>query len=177
MTPRVFPTERLRAEIDELFAGLGDLAEVLEQVTTLSVRLMLQAALEAEVTEFLGRDRDARGEREREGYRGGYAEVTIRSTAGPIVLERPKLRGTAEASCWRLLGLSVTRSGALEALIISSFVRGLSVRDVEATLEEALGPEAGISRSTVGRICHQIGSATRSRRGSTPGGGDVLAFL
>ena len=156
MTTRVSPTERLRAEIDELFAGQGDLAQVLEEVTRVSVRLMLQAALEAEVTGFLGRDRYARGDREREGHRNGYSEVTIRSTAGPIVLERPKLRGTAEASCSRLLGLAVSRTNALEALVISSFVRGLSVRDVEATLEEALGPEAGISRSTVSRICAQV---------------------
>lgn len=146
----------LRAEIDELLSGQGDLAEVLEQVTSLSVRLMLQAAVEAEVTEFLGRDRYARGERDREGYRNGYSEVTIKSTAGPIVLERPKLRGTDEAFASRLLGVAVSRTNALEALVISSFVRGLSVRDVEATLEEALGPEAEISRSTVSRICHQI---------------------
>lgn len=156
MTARVSPTERLRAEIDELFAGQGDLAQVLEQVTSLSVRLMLQAALEAEVTEFLGRDRYQRGDREREGHRNGYSSLTIKSTAGPIVLERPKLRGTAEAFASRLLGVAVSRTNALEALVISSFVRGLSVRDVEATLEEALGPEAGISKSTVSRICAQI---------------------
>jgi transposase-like protein len=35
-------------------------------------------------------------------------------------------------------------------------MRGLSVRDVEATLEEALGPGVGISRSTASRICAQI---------------------
>lgn len=138
-----------------MFTGQGDLAEVLEQVTSLSVRLMLQAALEAEVTEF-GRDRYARGDRDRDGYRNGYSPVTIKSTAGPIVLERPKLRGTAEAFASRLLGVAVSRTNALEALVISSFVRGLSVRDVEATLEEALGPEAGISKSTVSRICAQI---------------------
>lgn len=73
MTARVSPTERLRAESDELFAGQGDLAQVLEQVTSLSVRLMLQAALEAEVTEFLGRDRYRRGDRDRDGYRNGYS--------------------------------------------------------------------------------------------------------
>jgi len=156
VAPRVSPSERLRAEIDEVFSREGDLAQALEEVTRLSVRLMLQTALEAEVTGSLGRDRYARGEREREGYRDGYSRVTIRSTAGPIVLERPKLRGTAEAFASRLLGVAVTRSNALEALVISSFVRGLSVRDVEATLEEALGPEAGISRSTVSRICAQI---------------------
>src|SRR5204862_1485191 len=45
---------------------------------------------------------------------------------------------------------------ALESLVIASFVRGLSVRDVEATLAEALGDQAAISKSTVSAICGQI---------------------
>jgi putative transposase len=40
--------------------------------------------------------------------------------------------------------------------VISSFVRGLSVRDVEATLAEALGQEAGMSKTTVSRVCADI---------------------
>ena len=35
-------------------------------------------------------------------------------------------------------------------------MRGLSVRDVEAALAEALGDQAAISRSTVSVICQQI---------------------
>jgi putative transposase len=67
-------------------------------VTRLSVRLMLQAALEADVTEFPGRDRYARGERERAGYRNGYSPITIRSTPGPTVLERPSSGGPPRPS-------------------------------------------------------------------------------
>jgi transposase-like protein len=40
--------------------------------------------------------------------------------------------------------------------VIASFVRGLSVRDVEATLADALGDQAAISKSTVSAICGQI---------------------
>ena len=57
MPARVSPVERVRAEIDELFASEQELGQVLEQVARLSVRLVMQAAVEAEVTEFLGRDR------------------------------------------------------------------------------------------------------------------------
>ena len=116
----------------------------------------MQAALEAEISEFLGRDRYARGERERAGYRNGHAELTVKTTAGPVVLERPKLRGTAQPFASRLLGRGVSRTNALEALVISGFVRGLSTRDVEAALGEVLGPEAALSKSTVSRICQAI---------------------
>jgi putative transposase len=153
---RVSPVERVRAEIDELFASEQELGQVLEQVARLSVRLVMQAALEAEVTEFLGRDRYVRGERDRAGYRNGHAELQVKTTAGPVVLQRPKVRGTDQPFASRLLGKGVSRTNALEALVLSGFVRGLSVRDVEAALAEALGPEAALSKSTVSRICEVI---------------------
>ena len=156
MPPRLSATERIRAQIDELFASQQDLGQVLEQVARLSVRLVIQAALEAEVSEFLGREHYARCERERAGYRNGHAELTVKTTAGPVVLERPKLRGTSQPFASRLLGKGVSRTNALEALVISGFVRGLSTHDVEAALGEVLGPEAALSKSTVSRICQAI---------------------
>ncbi len=48
------------------------------------------------------------------------------------------------------------RTNALESLVIAGFVRGLSVPDVEATLADALGPEATLSKSTVSRVCEAI---------------------
>jgi hypothetical protein len=54
------------------------------------------------------------------------------------------------------LGKGVTRTNALESLVIAGFVRGLSVRDMEAALAEALGPEATVSKSTVSRVCQAI---------------------
>jgi putative transposase len=50
----------------------------------------------------------------------------------------------------------VSRTNALEALVISGFVGGLSTRDVEAALGEVLGPEAALLKSTVSRSCQAI---------------------
>ena len=82
--------------------------------------------------------------------------MTVKTTAGPVRLARPKLRGTSGEFASRLFGSHVTKTNALECLVIASFVRGLSVRDVEATLAEALGDQAAISKSTVSAICQQI---------------------
>src|SRR6478672_4463569 len=54
---RVSPTDRVRAKIDELFESDRELPEILEEVARLGAQLLMQAALEAEVTEFLGRER------------------------------------------------------------------------------------------------------------------------
>jgi putative transposase len=90
------------------------------------------------------------------GYRNGHHSVEIKTTTGPVGLERPKLRGPTQPFVSRLLGKGVSRTNALEALVLASFVRGLSVRDVEAAPAEALGPEAALSKSTVSRICQVI---------------------
>lgn len=159
MSKRVSPTERIRAEVDALFASERDLASTLEDVARLTVRLMMQTAIEAEVDEFLGRARyERRDEQDGPGSRNGFQPPTpVKTTMGPVELQRPKLRDTDEAFCSRLFGVGVTRTNALESLVISGWVRGLSDRDIEAALAEVLGPAAALSKSTVSRICQRIG--------------------
>src|SRR5438270_4650359 len=113
VSKRVTPSERLRAEVDEVFAGGADLVTAIEQVARIGARLLLQTALEAEATEFLGRARYARAascEDAREGSRNGYCETTIKTTSGPVTLARPKLRNTTEAFASQLLGTCVTKT-------------------------------------------------------------------
>jgi putative transposase len=160
VSARVSPTDRIRGEIDALFDGQRDLSEIIEDVARLGARLIIQSAVEAEVEVFLGRARYQRAADcpdARAGSRNGYSDATIKTTAGPITVERPKLRGTSEAFASQLFGKSVTKSNALESLVIAGFVRGLSVRDVENTLADALGAEAALSKSTVSRVCQAIG--------------------
>jgi len=119
---RVSPTDRVRAKIDELFASDRELPEILEEVARLGAQLLMQAALEAEVTEFLGRGRYQRAAAAPEaqpGARNGYRPVTVKTTAGPVTLERPKLRGTTAEFASRLFGKHVTRTHALESLVIA----------------------------------------------------------
>jgi transposase-like protein len=159
VSKRVSPTERLRAEIDEVFAGGEDLSRAIERVAQLGAQLLLQSAVEAEVAAFLGRDRYERAAScgdPHPGMRNGYCPTTVKTTAGPVTLARPKLRGTTERFASQLFGTHVTKTNALESLVIAGFVRGLSTRDVEAALVEALGEQAAVSKSTVSRICGEI---------------------
>ena len=110
MAGRVSPVERIRAEIHQLFSCDHDLASILEDVARLSVRLVLQTALEAEVAEFLGRARyERRDDTDRPGSRNGHQPpMTVKTTMGAVQLQRPKLRGTDQAFCSRLFGAGVT---------------------------------------------------------------------
>src|SRR5215207_4000753 len=148
---RVAPSERFRAELDEALAGVGWERDPVETIGRLGARLILQQALEDEVTEFLGRARYERAE-ETVSHRNGYESRTVRTTSGPVELERPRVRDASRLGFEsRILGKRVTRTYALESLVIGSFLRGLSTRDVEAVLEETF-EEPVSSRSTVSRI-------------------------
>jgi len=112
----------------------------------------------------------------RPGSRNGYRPATVKTTAGPVTVARPKLRGTTEAFASKLFGTTVTKSNALESLVIAGFVRGLSVRDVENTLADALGAEAALSKSTVSRVCQAIGGQFEAWR-TRPLDGVLLDYL
>ena len=154
----IVPSERLRRELQDLVAGAGEEPDPIEAIGRLGARLILQQALEEELTEFLGRERyERRGEPL--AHRNGYERVSVKTTAGPFELSRPRVRNaSALGFCSAIVGKGVARTHALEALLIASFLRGLSVRDVEAALEEAFdGPV--VSKSTVSQIC----ASTRER--------------
>ena len=93
MSKRVSPIERVRADIDQLFASDRELGEVLEEVAHLGVRLLMQAALEAEVTEFLGWERYVRGERARPGRTVNDAVIAY----GGALVDHPGRFGAVEA--------------------------------------------------------------------------------
>jgi putative transposase len=169
VAPRVSPTVAIRAEIHELFASDGELLSVLEQVARLSVRLTFQSVVEEIVCEELGRDRyQRRREDSPEGYRNGWQQPrTLKTAAGPVSLQRPKLRHAHAALCDQLFGVNVSRTNALETLVISCWVRGLSDRDVEAMLIEVFGQDATISRTTASRICQRLRAEFDAGAGAT----------
>lgn len=76
----------IRAHLDELFASEQELGPVIEEVARLSVRLVIQAAVDAEVAEFLGRDRYARA----------GATVLKMAAATPSLRSTPPLGGGLE---------------------------------------------------------------------------------
>jgi putative transposase len=149
---KVAPSERFRSELDEALAGVAGEHDPIETIGRLGARLILQQALEDEVSAFLGRGRYERAE-ETVSHRNGHEPKTVKTTAGPMRLERPRVRDASKLGFEsKVLGKGVTRTHALESLVISGFLRGLSTRDVEAALEEVF-EEPIASKSTVSRIC------------------------
>jgi putative transposase len=171
---KIVPSDRLRRELDQVLAGVGECDDPVEAVARLGARLIMQQALEDEVTEFLGRERYVRADPGAAIYRNGYEPRVVKTTSGAIELERPRIRNAAELGFEsHVLGKGVARTHALEALIIVGFLRGLSVRDVEGLLEEVFG-ERVVGKSTVARICQDTRERYRAWRARDLSAHDVV---
>src|SRR5919199_3551910 len=153
---RIAPSARLEAQIEELLhSELATSAEKLAELGRRGARLVLQRAVEDEVTAFLGRARYQRTA-EAAGSRNGTRPKTVQTAEGALSVELPQIRGAAERFISRVFPdpRTVIRTRPLEALIVGGYVRGLSDRDIESLLQEAgLGQ---VAKSTASRICREL---------------------
>ena len=160
---KVAPSERFRSELDEVLAGVGGEEDPIETVGRLGARLILAAGAGGRGQRVPRPRRRYERAEETVSHRNGYEPKTVRTTSGAMRLERPRIRDASKLGFEsRILGKGVARTHALESLVISGFLRGLSTRDVEAALEEVF-EESIVSKSTVSRICEDtLGSDTGS---------------
>ena len=153
---RIAPSARLQAQIEELLGDeLAANSEKLAELGRLGARLVLQRAVEDEVTAFLGRARYERTP-EAAGSRNGTRPKRMQTAEGELSVDMPQVRGTAAQFISRVFpdSRTVIRTRPLEALIIGGYVRGLSDRDIESLMQEAgLGQ---VSKSTASRICREL---------------------
>jgi len=160
---RVAPSAALEAAIEELLSkGLAD-NDRLAEIGRLGARLVLQRAVEEEVTAFLGRARYERTPDAR-GSRNGVRPRRVQTAEGELEILVPQLRDAPAAFVSRVIPDSRTaiRTWALEALIVGAYVRGLSDRDIESLVQEAgLGQ---VSKSTASRICQELRERYRAFR-------------
>jgi transposase-like protein len=142
--------------LEEQFFNPDTRRAPLSETIRLGAQLMLQKAVELEVTEFLGRDHYQRStDCLLRGYRNGYEDKQVQTGEGPLHLKMPQVRNTIDAfeSVW--LRSLVRRRDRLAALIPQLYIKGMSTRDIEAALSDTLEIE-GVSKSTVSALCGQL---------------------
>jgi putative transposase len=164
---RVPPSVRLKEEIEGLLQGHEPPSAPMEPPMVGFVgrlaRYMLQVAIEAEATAFLGRDHYRRGERQRVGWRNGYEPKRVQSEAGVLELAVPQLRSTEEPFRPAVTDRLQTRTADLESLVRGMYVRGLSTQDVSALYTDTFGGSR-LSKSTVSRVTQQLNQDFESWR-------------
>ena len=165
MRRTVPPSAEIEEQIDNLLGvGVGDdPRESLSELARLGARLIIQRAVEHEFDAWLGRARyERRPESERglqeagSALRNGFRPRRVQTLEGELQVDIPQVRQAAEPFVSKLFPRStkLLRTEPLRAMVIGAFVRGLSMRDIEALCEEAgLG---SLSKATASRICEEL---------------------
>ncbi len=112
----------------------------------------LEQMLEAELGEQLGYERyEAKGRNSGNNRNGHYAKK-VRTSDGELTIEVPRDRnGEFEP---QIVKKHTTNTNELEEKIIGMYAKGLSVRDIQETLQELYGVE--VSPSTVSAITDKV---------------------
>jgi putative transposase len=150
------PQSALSELLDALRAGDG--ADLIRD----AVRLVLQELIELEASERIGAARYERTE-SRVTERNGVRPRVLSTQAGDVELRIPKLRKGSFFPA--ILEPRQRIDQALYAVVMEAYVHGISTRAVD-DLVEAMGVDAGISKSEVSRICaglDEIVGAFRTR--------------
>jgi len=140
--------------LDAIRAG-GDL-----DVVRRSVELVLQALIDAELTEVIGAEPHQRTAT-RTNQRNGTRDRMLSTKAGDVELKIPKLRSGSFFPAVLERRRRIDR--ALFAVVIEAYVHGVSTRKVD-DLVAALGLESGISKSEVSRICTELDTTLEAFR-------------
>lgn len=146
--------ERARAEGVSLVGQGGLLAGVTRQV--------LQAALEAELSEHLGYERGEGIARAGLNVRNGSSPKTVRTEVGDIALKVPRDRdGSFDP---QIVPKHARRLAGFDEAVISLYAKGLTTGEIQAHLEQVYDVE--VSRSLISRVTEKVAAeleAWRSR--------------
>ncbi len=130
----------------------------LEAIVRRGARVMLEAALEHEVSQYLERRPHQRAGTATDfrGYRNGYAKerkVTVGS--GTIKVQVPRVSDVPEGQAQfesQIVKPYQRRSRTLAEVFPKLFIEGLATRDFEPALRTLMGEEAALSPSTIVRL-------------------------
>jgi len=157
MEKRIAPSEQKAQELRALLEGQSEAqsgGEWLSALVRLSTERVLQEALEREQAEILGR---ARYERRvgSQGYRNGYEDGTLKTAEGVVRLKVPQISGRSEPTGSQLWNGLASTSEVLQKVIVEMYAGGMSQRDIEYSLEKALG-QFVLSKSTVSELTDRL---------------------
>lgn len=156
MNNKVKPSQRLSKRIQQLTSGKAEADDLLAELIELGAEKILQEGLETEVDEFLGRGWYARnGEQDFKGYRNGYTPKRFKTRSGHLNVQRPRVRDNETPFASKLLERLDDIEQGLKTLSVEMYTRGLSTRDIEATLTDDDG-QALVTRSGASRMSEAL---------------------
>ena len=127
---------------------------LLKQLT----KLLVERALDAELTEHLGHERNEAVSNPVGNTRNGKSKKTLKGEFGELPIEVPRDRhGSFEP---QLIPKHQTRWAGFDDKIISLYARGMTVREIQAHLEEMYGTE--VSPSLISSVTDAVADEVKA---------------
>lgn len=127
---------------------------LLKQLT----KLLVEKALDAELSEHLGHGKNEPVANEAGNTRNGKSRKTLKGEFGELPIEVPRDRhGTFEP---QLIPKHQTRWAGFDDKILSLYARGMTVREIQAHLEEMYGTE--VSPSLISSITDAVAEEVKA---------------
>jgi transposase-like protein len=165
--------KKARKVIEEAVGGLRSMGSLTE-IVRVGAKVMLQSALEEEVTAYLQRDYYERVA-ESEGRRNGSKPRTVKTGCGDITVAMPQVRETKPFHS-ELLPPRVTRMEELTEMVPLLYLHGLSTRKVKKAVGKVLG-QKGLSHQNVVRLTGKIVEEFRDWRKRDLSTADVVYVM
>ena len=122
----------------------------LNQFTRLLTKLTVETALNAELTEHLGHEKNAR--KHGSNARNGYSSKTVLSDDGEVEITTPRDRdGTFEP---QLIKKNQTRITQMDSQILSLYAKGMTTREIVATFKEMY--DADVSPTLISKVTDAV---------------------
>jgi len=150
---KITPSKKIRQEILEIVDGMKNedvfYQDPMQELMLKAKELVVQEALEHEVTDHLGREPYERNSEKvyYQGYRNGYENRQIKTPEGKVHVQVPQVRGGEEPYNSRLTRFLKSNTDVLNKLAVEMYVRGLSTRDIEQAFETSTGEKLLSHRS------------------------------
>ena len=127
---------------------------LLKQLT----KLLVEKALDAELTEHLGHDRHESVANASGNTRNGKSKKTLKGEFGELPIDVPRDRhGSFEP---QLIPKHQTRWNGFDDKIISLYARGMTVREIQAHLQEMYGTE--VSPSLISSVTDAVSEEVKA---------------
>jgi putative transposase len=115
-------------------------------------KLVLESALEGEITDHLGYDKHERGSSQTGNSRNGSRAKTVITDVGPVEITVPRDRdGSFEP---KIVAKRQRRLSGVDEMVISPAAKGLTTGEISAHLAEVYG--AQVSRQTISTITDKV---------------------
>lgn len=140
---------KLKALAAELAKGLKTEAD-LNQFSRMLTKLTVETALNAELTDHLGHEKNA--PKKGSNTRNGYSSKTLLSDDGELELNTPRDReNTFEP---QLIKKNQTRITQMDSQILSLYAKGMTTREIAATFKEMY--DADVSPTLISKVTDAV---------------------